>query len=92
MSKPVKWMISLFLTYVVEFVNLAEQSKFGIEKDPSVNVDFLQDGSLYNVCWELRDDHAEFDVFGSSGIKDMVKVLEDVMMPGAHMHVFCYDL
>lgn len=47
---------------------------------------------LFNLLIDRKDDHAEYEVFSTSDMKDMAKVVGDVMRPGAHRPVFRSDL
>lgn len=68
--------------------NLAEKDELEVGEDRIKTVDFLLAGLPYNVRRYEKDDHAEYNVLGTNDIKDMVKIRENVMRPGAHGHSF----
>lgn len=92
MSKPVKEMDFFFSIYHMDFRNLVEENELGVREDLSGKVNIFLTDPPYNVPRDQKDDHARCDVFSSKDMKDVVKVLRDVMKSGAHGHVLCSDL
>lgn len=45
--------------------------------------------SPYNVRRHQKVDHVEYDVLGSNNMTAKIKVLGDVLKPGAYRHVVC---
>lgn len=43
---------------------------------------------MHNVQWNLGNDCADYDFLGSNDVKDMAKVLEELMKSGAHELVY----
>lgn len=46
----------------------------------------------YNLRRDRQAGSLEYDIFASENVKDMSKMLEAVMEPEAHGHVFCSSL
>lgn len=51
-------------------------------------MEFVLADPLYNVLRDRNNDHAEYDVLGASGVKDMPRNMEDLLELAAHGHVF----
>lgn len=52
-------------------------------------MDFVQVKSSYSVQTDRNDYRAGYEVFDSSKMKYMAKILGNVSKPAAHMHVSC---
>lgn len=91
-SKLMAEMALVSSVYYIGFRNLAKKSYRRTGKYLSGMVDF----DLADLPYELRrnqnDDYADYDVFDSNHVKDMVKVLGNVIKCGAHTHLFCSAL
>lgn len=75
--------------YDVDLTNLADEHGLVVGEDLSGKVDIVLTDAPDNIRGDRNDAHVEYDVFDSSGMEDMAKVLREVMKPGAHWHVFC---
>lgn len=58
-------------------------------EDLSGKVGFIPAIPAYKVRWDQNEDHVEYVVLSSSNMKDMARILGDVMKPEANEHVFC---
>lgn len=55
----------------------------------SMIIDFVLCEPLYKVGRERKEDRVQYDVFGSTDMKDVAKVLRKVIKPGALRDLFC---
>lgn len=92
MSKLMTLIALLSFIYDAGFRNLAKKSDRRGGKYLGGLVDLVLVDPAYNVRRDRTDDHADCDVFRSNLVKDMVKVLGNLMKPGAHAHLFCFPL
>lgn len=88
MSKCFKELALFCSIYDVFLRHLAVQQELFVGGDLSRNVVFVLADAPFNVQRGLEDDHAEYDVCGSSDVKNMTIVLEEVMKSGAHWDIF----
>lgn len=91
-SKLVKQMDFLCSIYDADFRVLVEEKRSGVGEDLSAHVDFVLIDQLYNVPTNRKNEHADYDVFGSNDLKNVAKVLGDLIKLGASRHVFCFVL
>lgn len=76
----------------VNFRNFAEEHEHCVGEILRGKLNFVLTDRPYNVRRHRKDDYAKYVVFSSKALKYMAKVLEDFVKPGAHRHVFCFDL
>lgn len=55
-------------------------------------MEFILAYTPYDVQKDREDDHAGYYEFNANDMKDIGKVLEDVMKLGTHEHLFCFVL
>lgn len=60
----------------------------GIKKNLSRRRGFVLASPPYNVQTDRKAENKEYDVFDSNDMKDMTKMLGDVIKPKAHRHAF----
>lgn len=65
-----------------------EEVKLGVRENLTGKIDIVLVDLLYNVWRDQNDAHAGFDVFGLNNMKNMFRLLRDVMRPGVFEHVF----
>lgn len=87
-----KEMASVRFIYGVGFKALTEEYKIGVGGNLSWRADLVLAEPSYNVRRAQNDDHTNYDVLESNDMKDMARVLRDMMKPVAHAHVFCSAL
>lgn len=75
-----------------ELLQYAQEHEIGVGGDLSKNVDFVLVYALYNVRRDRKDSNSTHDVFGLEGMKDITRVLEDIMKPVALRNVFDFSL
>lgn len=86
MIEFVKERVGVSATYDVDFINLAEEHKLGIDEVLSGKLDFAQAYSRYDMRRDQKLVHAKYDVYASNGTKNVANVLRYIMKPGAHRH------
>lgn len=88
MNKRVRAMAHLCSIYNVHFKTLVEEHELVVGYNLSETVDFSLAYSPYGVQKDLNDNHKRYNVIVSIDMKDILKVLEDLMKTGSHGHVF----
>lgn len=68
----------------MSFSILVNEPKLGVKKDLTGKEDFVLAHSPLTVQRDRDDAHAENNVFGSNGTKDMAKEFGDVVKARAH--------
>lgn len=92
MSKIVEEVAAVSSIYDIDCRNLAKAHEFSTEEDLSGKVNLVLDEPIYNMRRNRNDDHADYDVVGLSDMKEMIKVLRDLMKPEFPTQVFCFTL
>lgn len=89
MSRHIKEMVSACSISEVNLKTLAEEPKFGAGDDLSGKVELVLADPPYNVRIYVNDDHSEHNLFELIDMKQIARVLREIIRPGAHWHVFC---
>lgn len=92
MSKFVKSLASFCSLDKVDLGDLVKKQESSVGQNLTGKLDFVLADQPYDLRRDLNNYCADFDVFGSNGINDMVKLLGDVINPESHEHVFCSTL
>lgn len=72
----------------MNFETLVQKHGLSVEENLSEKVDFFLAKPPYNLRKDPNDDHPEYGVFISSGMKNIEKVYGNVLKPGAHGYMF----
>lgn len=90
MWKPEETMALLCSIFDVDLKNLKKQLELVVQNGSIVKVDFELVTPLCNIPRHLNNAHAAYDVFGLKDMKDIPKVLGDVMKPEARGSLLCF--
>lgn len=86
-NKLHKWIDAL---RSVADVDLMEKDRRGIGEDMSRKTDVVPADPAIGIRRDQNDDQAESDAFRSNHMKDMTKLIKNVLKPGAQGPLFCF--
>lgn len=88
MRKPIKEMASLCSIYDANLKFVVEKHELGEREDLGWKANLILVSLPYNEQSDQNNDHAEYEVLGSNDTKDGANVLQHVMTPETHVHMF----
>lgn len=89
MRKLINAIAPLLSVYDMYFIHLLKDHDLADSEQLAGTVRFVLADPLLNVQRNRSDEHADYDGLDLKVMKNMGKVLGDVMKPGAHGQVFC---
>lgn len=90
MDKLLEAMAPVCCIYEVHFRSLVEGQKPATGEDINRKGDVVLVDPPHNVQTDRNADNSEYDVIISEDMREMAKVLENVMKSGAHSHCFAH--